>query len=527
MSGLISYTDSNCEYSLFVSYAHRDDSGNDDWITTLKNAIYDRFDQMKDGIPHKAIHFSKENGPVAGTLGHLLKDRVKRSFAMLLVVGKQYVDSKWCEKELALFDEVFPDGQESRLNIAVMGEKYLTEVKKGTTWQRVVADDQLWTSMFQERDPDNQLEHRLASGQAGYPPDFRRQAHRLADKLIKVIEADWSASEALANTGTADYVPSKAKQWVSSSNKQRLCVAVAPHTETFDAVGDHQPFAVLKQTLESAGAEVYSVNREKLFKYKPNDGQPLRGEFARADVLLAPLIDELPLRPDLIGGHTSIIAKEWAALNKPPKSLIWYRPPVPENLAVEPAELQHLDAFKTLAPVCTSPQAVVNLLYGAGTSDQIRVYIENHDVIPAYSLGEAIEKQWAWLRAGAAPEKLPNLRCIPIRISDLDDALEDVQDDVAAFVLLDVKGYTANKSLRVRERLVEERFPKPHGFYPGIVALVFTPPPSSADAKPNHLWGDVTFYRTSDSEVVLDEHSQGWLRQFLNQMWRQHQASQH
>jgi hypothetical protein len=524
MSKMKSYTDSDCEFSLFISYAHRDNKANEGWVLTLKNAIYDRFYNLKKGIPLKEIHFSEENGPDGGTLGFELEDRVQRSFAMLLVVGEKYIESDWCEKELALFSKVFPDRTNTRLYIAVMGESYLKIAEKGALWREVVAPDQLWTKMYRDQYTDRPLEHRLNGG--GLPPNFRDAAYKIADRLIKEIEEDWALSKANSNVSTTDTSGVKPASWVQKSNpKKPMCVAIGPHTKSFDTRGIQQPMVLLQQVLEAAGADVIVLDRDLLSSYDPVDGTPLRPMLGDVDVLVVPLLDERPLRPDLPGGHASILTREWAALKKPQKSLVWYRPPFSDVPPGDAADTHHLDAFKPLAPVCTTPQALVNLLFGAGASDVIRVYIEKHDSVPMYGLGELLVKAWAEFRKTSG-ENLPNLKFEAIRISQLEKILDDVPRDVAAIVLLHPKGHISKTSLRDKEKIIEESFPKSSPFYPGLVALVFSPPKPTSDPKPDHSWGDVTVYRgENDVDLELDLNSQAWMAHFLKNMWKQYQKT--
>jgi hypothetical protein len=380
--------------------------------------------------------------------------------------------------------------------------------------------------MYRKEDKDRPLEHRMADGSSGFPPEFRNCAYRLADRLIKEIEIDWKKSENIANEPPDGIGNVTQATWVpASSMHKKLRVAIGPHTDSFELSGKDQPLTLLRQALEAAGAEVVSLDSKKLLTYNPTDGRPLRPELRNADVLLVPVLEEQPLRPDIPGGHTSILTSEWAELKKPQKSLVWYRPPPEDVCPGELADPPHLEAFKKLAPICSSPQAVVNLLFGAGASDVIRIYIENDDAVPMYSLGDVLENAWAEFRK-VAGEKLPNLKYEPVRLNQLDELLDDVPRDVAAIVLLHIKGHTPERSLRTREQIVENSFPKSGHFYPGLVALVFSPPKPTLDPKPNHSWGDVTLYRTeNDVDLELDVSSQVLLKQFLRKMWQQYQKA--
>ena len=186
----------DCEYSLFVSYAHRDDTSQFGWVESLRNAIFQRLDRLDNEIPKLGLHFSRENGPSGGTLGSELKDRVAKSFGMLLVIGEKYVSSDWCEKELKfLFEHFGEEGTRSRLYIAVMSEGAVNKAQQGEQWKKVMPADQLWVPMFQEIDHNRPLQHRTSDGTPGFPGLFVNQASKIADKLIKEIEKDYARSK--------------------------------------------------------------------------------------------------------------------------------------------------------------------------------------------------------------------------------------------------------------------------------------------------------------------------------------------
>ena len=52
----------DCDYSLFISYAHKDDSSEFNWVEALRDAIYMRLDKLDNDIVKKELHFSHENG---------------------------------------------------------------------------------------------------------------------------------------------------------------------------------------------------------------------------------------------------------------------------------------------------------------------------------------------------------------------------------------------------------------------------------------------------------------------------------
>jgi hypothetical protein len=499
---------SECEYSLFISYAHADDKGNNWWVSSLKQAIWNRLADLPREIGKLELHLSGENGPSVGHLSDELKERVRKSFGMLLVIGDNYVTSGWCEEELKFFSAVFgPEGTQKRLFVAVMSEKALKQAEKGEHWKRIIAKDQLWVPMYQDNYPNSPLKAKLDDGT--FSDTFFQQAKRIADPLIQRIERDFEDSPKVPQSVDAGTLAAAPTPW-SAPASQQLRVAIGPCTDNLVSKAE-----MLKGALEKAGADVTLFDRSVIDDYDPDDGLPLRPALNPFDVLVAPIADGKPLRPDIEGGHATILAKEWATLNKR-RSIVWYRPSDVEIQSNQMAAAKHLEKFHQFAPVCTSEQAVANLLFGIGSASAIKVYIEKHPKEPVYyRLSRQLQAAWNALPAGS---NRPPLRC---ELLDLDD-LDSKPKDVAAVILLLPDGLKNSASLRAQETLVQKTFPKKGSTYPGCVALIFKPPPKSAAM---HDWADVKFCKNDqEPKLVIDAESKEWLDEFLIDVWEQYQS---
>lgn len=191
---MIAYKD--CSYSLYISYAHDDDLAEFGWVQSLRNAITQRLDRLDNYIPKLALHLRQDDGPSCGTLGSQSQDRVAKSFGMLLVIGKKYVSSERCEKELKFFRESFGEaGMESRLYIAVMSEDAVMKAQQGEQWKKLMPADLIWVPMFNEIDHNRPLPHTKNDGSTGFPTLFFNRASKIADKLIEEIEKDYAQSK--------------------------------------------------------------------------------------------------------------------------------------------------------------------------------------------------------------------------------------------------------------------------------------------------------------------------------------------
>ncbi len=499
----------DCEYSLFISYAHGDDSSEFGWVTSLRNAISQRLDGLDNDIPKLGLHLSHDNGPNGGTLGSELQDRVAKSFGMLLVIGKKYVSSEWCEKELKFFHDNFgTQGFKTRLYIAVMSEAAVVKAQQGEQWKKLMPADQLWVPMFDKLDPNQPLSHRTSDGSPGFPDAFTRQASKIADRLIKEIELDYAESKKmLPKSG----MPATEIAGVISpaSPGQRKQIVIGPHTPSLIAKVD-----AIKSALENAGADVTVLERGVVDDFDPDDGRPLRPLLAKADVLVVPMTLERPLQPSNPGGHTTLLMREWLNAGKTERNLVWFRPAdvavKPENMASE----KHLKCFEQLAPVCFSETALVNHLFGIGSGTAIRVHIENHKKEHAFRrLARQLEEAWNALPPDAAR---PMLRCIALDVDDLANASKDV----AGVVLLLPVGLKAASSLMAQIDQVQRHIPK-DGAYPGCVAVLYNPPLVSK--VPEHEWSYLQI-KKSDKEpkLTLEDDSRIELEEFLVDLWERY-----
>jgi len=508
---MISYKD--CEYSLFISYAHYDDSSEYGWVTSLRDAIFQRLDKLDADIPKLGLHLSQENGPSAGHLGSELRHRVAKSFGMLLVIGKKYVTSQWCEKELSFFRQHFgDDGTESRLYIAVMSEEAIKEAQKGEHWKQLMPEDQLWVPMFQEIDRNRPLRDRMIDGSAGFPPMFRDRASQIADRLIAEIEKNYAASSETANHAGAPHPSGGATSFDPTGPRRQ--VLIGPPTVSLVS-----KIEALETALQRAGADVTKIDRGDIETFDPDDGENLRTKLARADVLVVPLAPERPFQPLTTGGHAAILKGQWAAAGKAERDLIWFKPADVVIDSEHTATEKHAKYFEQLAPSCSSETALINHLFGIGASTTIRVLLENHPSEPDIKpLADQLEKVWNDL---PRDDSRPMLRFVALDLDDLETAPQDV---TGAVLLLPVPEKPA-KSLLDQMKQVENCVPKRGSIYPGCIAVLYNPPLTLH--IPKHEWVYYVRVKKSADEprLVIEEESKRVLERFLLDLLERHRRS--
>ena len=146
----------DCTYSAFISYAHADDRGWNDWVTCFSKELDMTLPTRLRGIPVPKVHLSGKNGPIAGDLGDELRARIAASFVMILVVHDNYAESGWCQQELAYFKSLFGDeGFRERLYIVALSQTAMEQVMATDDWKHLCPGANLvYMRFFQEDDPD-------------------------------------------------------------------------------------------------------------------------------------------------------------------------------------------------------------------------------------------------------------------------------------------------------------------------------------------------------------------------------------
>ena len=210
----------DCTYSAFISYAHADDRGWNDWVTCFSKELDMTLPTRLRGIAVPKVHLSAKNGPVAGDLGDELRGRIADSFAMILVVHDNYAESGWCQQELAYFKSLFGDeGFRERLYIVALSQGAMDQVMATEAWKQLSPGANLvYMHFFQDDDPD--LPIGIYSDKGIVANAFWTPFVRLREDFAKKIKADCeagsgrarlaasvSASAAFAGTLTAKPAP--------------------------------------------------------------------------------------------------------------------------------------------------------------------------------------------------------------------------------------------------------------------------------------------------------------------------------
>jgi hypothetical protein len=176
------------QYTAFVSYAHADDVRCHQWISFFTAELQRGLEAVMRGVKLPPLHLSGDNGPVAGVLGPELRERIDRSFAMVIVVHDNYVLSDWCRAELEYFRERFgEEGCRERLFIVALSEPAVQKVAAGDAWKRLLPAGQLWMPFFDELHRGEPIDIYMAPQLV--TANFKSMFNRLREEFVGKLRA--------------------------------------------------------------------------------------------------------------------------------------------------------------------------------------------------------------------------------------------------------------------------------------------------------------------------------------------------
>jgi hypothetical protein len=503
----------DCEYTAFISYAHADDTAAIDWVSHFCRELQ-RVLPAVARIPRlPPLHQSGLNGPVAGVLGDELKANVAASFAMVIVVGENYIASEWCLRELEYFRELFGErGFRERLFIVAMSEPAMLELSTRPSWQRLMpAGDQLWLGFFRDDDRRRPIEvyadNGIVSGR------FKRPFERLLEEFAARLKADAAVGlrqPLLAERPAPAAAPAPSPAPVPASPGEVLIGWASPASAT--RVQEAQ------QALAGRGLAVRVLGPEVL----ANDF----ADFASAAALVL-LVDHEPLMAAAAvpGGHLQMQREAWQRKGRPAPAL-WLldgRQGAAASAAADWAQglglpLLGLPALlQGLAPAAPAPAPAMPGL------PPVRVYIESnrHERTVWRGLGEQIQAKWQQVTAELAPGREPPLalraRGLPVDELDAYPTLADADGVVLLW------GKKTSDALVAQINKVEAKLPMGAETAPGIVAYLMPPQPSS-EPLPAWGWQVLRFDARDEARIDVLDDERDELRRFLVDVFRRHQA---
>jgi TIR domain len=493
-----------CKYSAFISYAHADDEGRGGWISAftseLERALRNRVGRNA-GLQIPGMHLSGKNGPVAGRLSAELQTRIADSYAMIIVVHDNYVQSEWCLNELAYFKSLFGDeGFLKRLYVVAMSESAINTLTNKKTWKDLLPyDDQLWTAFFREDSRDLPARMRLDNGE--FSQRFEQKFELLLADLIEKIKADAQRSgpETASSPG-----PARRDALLFGAASPELADRVQSLADGLTAAG----VATSVLPADALNGELTEFdNASHLVLAFSNAGQPVK-----------------PFRFSP-GGHLAGQRDAWLGKGRPADRLVWLdlrevvcpAPPGPGHTALvesvadsalTPAALQERFLPKAAPTAGAAPSA---------PSERINIYIEsNQNEVDLWeALGDQIKRKWALLvqQYGSAlvPPLFLHTRALSVNAIDGMPLLNDADGVVLLW------GQKTDDSLRATINKVESKLPG--DIPPGIVAYLMPPRADPKSRVEGNYWKVLRFSDANSDgiDIVRDEADllQAFLRKVL------------
>jgi len=148
------------EYTAYISYAHADDQAYYGWVGLFRRELERGLAAMLRGVRLPPLHLSGDNGPVAGVLAEQLRERLARSFALIVVVHDNYVLSEWCFKEVEQFRALFGEAaMRERLYIVALSEPAMRRLEGMERWRHLFGGElPPWLPFFDAEQRDRPLD---------------------------------------------------------------------------------------------------------------------------------------------------------------------------------------------------------------------------------------------------------------------------------------------------------------------------------------------------------------------------------
>jgi hypothetical protein len=485
----------DCEFTAFISYAHADDDLCAGWVTQFRNELDRGLRAMTRGTRLPPLHMSGENGPVAGVLSDELTKRIDASFAMLIVVADNYVQSSWCLKELAYFKTLFgEEGFRERLYIVALSESAIFKITSSVAWKELMpTNEQVWMPFFGDIERDKCIKVYMQPNVLA--PDFQTPFERLRGDFANKLRQTAPAPAPVVRNGAASGAAAPAVTAASAASAKVQFGFVPPAS-----VG---AVAAAAQALSQQGLAVQQLTQDVVFS-----------DFAdllQAQYLVLPFDDSPLMLPSFAaGGHLQVQREAWLKKGKPADKLLWLdlreRMPLPRDwqggaayvatLNVAPLNLQGLISALLPPSVVSTP----------APSQGVRLYIESNSNERTLwePLGEQIRRKWDRVCDQIAPGRVPPLslraRGLPVDQLDRYPSLDDADGVVLLW------GKKTPDTLMAQINKVENKMPFGRDAAPGIVAYLMPPQPS-ADPMPAWGWQVLRFNAANEQgiDVVADE----------------------
>lgn len=502
----------DCEFSLFISYAFSDNQPYE-WVENIKSLINDHLN-AKISSAYKPVFLSGKNTFSSGDINEGLENKLKQSFAMLMVIGEGYANSKWCEEELKLFNQIFgKEGFKSRLFIVVKSKKALDDLKNGDSWKTFIDLKNLfYLEMWNKENPNEGIQPRVDKN---YDADFEKYIWSISENLINKIKISESIKESTI-IGSAQEKPI-----ISGAS---LKIGIAPVAAELESVVDD-----LKAKLIAESNQCTFVDKSLIDRYNPNHESSrdlLKAVLQELDVLVVPFQESTPFAQLIPGGHLAILQQEWKAIGKS-RDVVWFKPAL-GNSPDDSVWDEHLKFYRRLSPIYDSAETLIaNLFSGASAAeDGIRIRIQNHPEVKVFDLlRKQIREVWKEIKKEASQKDIimPELDFKPLDIKHLNAG----QNDSFGYVVVKPVFVKSENSLKAQVNKIEKALARGPDFN-GRVALVYREEDNVSEPEIDWLviqCKQIGGNAWNPDNIEFNETDRREIRQFLKTVWDDYNES--
>ena len=465
-----------CDWSVFISYAFADVNEYRGWITNFGKVIdRDLAPMISRRIRNESQmlpvpHLAGVNGPYKGELDDELRSRVRKSFAMVIVVGKYYVDSEWCLKELGHFKTHFGDaGINARLYVCALDKGSFDRLRQKPEWRTLLGTgrEQTRIEFFKFEFGQSETIPVFPGGDSETPTSEFDAVYKRSIKqdLERMIEAD-----------LIEPPPAQNVRWL-------IGLATPEIRRATDDFADQ---------LRAKDPSVWVLT----------DRDNRKERFRLASRLILPIDFSQPLENDVVGGHLSRQVALWQATHpdEPEVHFLDLRQAASAGAAVPAApDQEHVAELNRLLAEAHPPAALMDRLFPppsavstAGSHKLAKLFIESStDALDEWHLLKPdIEQRWA-TGLGASQAT------ISLRPKGLDFVNSPQFDPREADGLILLWPNRTEATVLAKVNAVENRLA--NDVVPSIIAYL-RPPNTDEGDRPAVLWDTLSFNRSDPPE---------------------------
>lgn len=480
------------KFAAFVSYAFKDNLASAKWVDSFHEELYQVLQGMLDDVDGSArpLRMIRENDIVGGKLAKALLSTVSDSFALMVVIGRNYPDSEWCLNELKYFRQAHGDAAfNERVIIVAMNQAGIDKLELNPQWRALKLNDNVWQKAFHKRNSNVPIAPYLDNGQPA--PEFRALLLRIGERLRELAEKE----------------PPR-----DADNKPRVLVGAvnAELQAAADALMGQLRKAV--ELGELAAAEPISAAE---LLAAADDPEALKGRMRNFDELVLPFNGGEPLLGIVPGGHLAVLRNCWLDAHEGRDKVIRWLD-CGDVLAARPAAKRH-EAELELARA----SAVKALPWPGGDASAVRILIESNPEERDEWKGLAPRIESVWRKLVASLQAKPPLQVSfgELRI----DGSADPAEIAAADAVLLLWGKKPPESVTAAVTTQGKRVTRFDGRSLGLVARLLPPFVDDPAAHSIGGWSVISFARSvspQGSEFVEVPEDSDSLEGFLNRVLR-------